>query len=62
MYKDECIKELKDYIDITVNECCKKCEVCCESNNCVVTRMLNGFTNMFGIDFYKKRESDGVHD
>lgn len=64
MYKEECIEELKEYLNITANECCKKCQVCCEENNCILTQMKYGFANMFGINFYFKEEEseDGIYD
>jgi hypothetical protein len=52
-YKQECIEELKRYIDITADECCKECEICCESNNCILTKIKDGMANMFGIEISK---------
>lgn len=54
MYKKECIDELKRYIDIAADECCKECEICCESNNCILTKIKDGMANVFGIELFKR--------
>jgi len=52
-YKQECIDELKRYIDIAADECCKECDICCESNNCILTKIKDGMANVFGIEIGK---------
>jgi len=58
-YKKECIEELKRYIDITADECCKECEICCEGNNCILTKISHGMANVFGIEIHKQCDVQG---
>ena len=54
MYKDNLIKEAKEYIDILAHEHCHNCvdelgnDDCCEANDCILQKLTMGTVNLFG--------------
>ena len=47
-YKHECLSDIIKTILITADECCDNCNSCRELNGCVLTRIREGFDNLFG--------------
>ena len=53
-YKEEVLIELIKTILITADECCENCTGCRELNGCVLTRINEGYDNIFGSVNYKE--------
>ena len=48
-YKRESLVDIvKTIVCITADECCEDCKGCRELNGCVLTRIREGFDNIFG--------------
>ena len=46
-------EELREYLEITIDTFCNRCENCSEDKNCRLSKMLDGFTNIEGVDLIK---------
>lgn len=40
--------KIVEMLSITFNELCKGCDNCSEDKNCILFRILNGVTNIYG--------------
>ena len=49
-YKQKCLEEIKIMLEITAENCCNNCNNCCEENGCVLTKIRDGLTNLYGTD------------
>lgn len=48
-YKKECLTEIiKNVLMITSDECCDRCQHCCEWNGCKLDGILSGLNNIYG--------------
>jgi hypothetical protein len=52
--KEKILQEIFDSINIAADECCKKCEICCEKDECSLMQIAYGMANIMGVTFTGK--------